>query len=246
MINVFLLYFRYSHNFRSVSCIYDRATKIMNNFLFSLALLLILPEMYMSVALPKLREPSVTNISWLENHAAHRMRRRLRGRRRRKERREKRNKREERTCWRRVSSGSPWTTRREDPSITHVPHLSPVARTCRTSSPLQRRRRGSRVLILYLDRPKVSLASCKKCVIIRGHCASPDVKKTVCACSQSHLCIMSVRKSAGLCEYWQMASVCSLRNSINIVNMHSKDFVVKDIVRNIVRHLIIFIAILNL
>ncbi|TGZ47708.1 hypothetical protein DBV15_06293, partial [Temnothorax longispinosus] len=37
-------------------------------------------------------------------------------------------------------SGSPWTTRREDPSITCVPHLFPVARTCRTSSPLQRRR----------------------------------------------------------------------------------------------------------
>lgn len=45
----------------------------------------------------------------------------------------------------RVPSGSSWTTRREDPSITYVLHLLPVARTCRTSSLLQRHRRGSLV-----------------------------------------------------------------------------------------------------
>ncbi|RLU20090.1 hypothetical protein DMN91_006696 [Ooceraea biroi] len=69
-----------------------------------------------------------------------------------------------------VPSGSSWTTRREDPSITRVPHLLPVARTCRTSSPLQRRRRGSQVpssALIVLG----SLAPRKKCVIIRGHCA---------------------------------------------------------------------------
>lgn len=104
-------------------------------------------------------------------------------------------------------SGSPWTTRREDPSITCVPHLFPVARTCRTSSPLQRRRWGSQVpsfALIVLG----SLASRKKRVIIRGHCAPADVKKIVCACSQSPMCVRwKVRVCAAIDKWLELPCV---------------------------------------
>lgn len=122
-----------------------------------------------------------------------------------------------------VPSGSPWTTRREDPSITCVPRLFPVARTCRTSSPLQRRLQGSQVpsfALIVLG----SLASRKKHVIIRGHCAPTDVEKIVCACSQSPMYVRwKVSRDCAVIDKWLELS-CDVHAIWAIVGTHSGFF----------------------
>lgn len=135
-------------------------------------------------------------------------------------------------------SGSPWTTRREDPSITCVPHLFPVARTCRTSSPLQRRRWGSQVpsfALIVLG----SLASRKKRVIIRGHCALADVKKIVCACSQSPMCVRwKVSRDRAAIDKW-LKLPCVLLAKQWVIGSHSR-FLYWIVVNNGILYLMVY------